>query len=76
MGKTDGLSKRPDWKVGVEKDNKNQVFIKNYQICNLSKVVIEGLEVNILEKIKMARIKNEEVIRVVEEMKKTGVKKL
>jgi len=26
--KTDGLSKRPDWKVGVEKDNENQILIK------------------------------------------------
>ena len=23
MGKADGLSKRPDWKVGVEKNNEN-----------------------------------------------------
>ena len=30
MGKIDGLSRRPDWKVGVEKDNNNQVFIKDY----------------------------------------------
>ena len=29
MGKTDRLSKRLDWKVGVEKDNDNQVFIKD-----------------------------------------------
>jgi len=30
IGKIDGLSRRLDWKVGVENDNKNQVFIKNY----------------------------------------------
>ena len=29
MGKADGLSKRPDWKVGMEKDNDNQIIIKN-----------------------------------------------
>jgi len=29
MGKADGLSRRSDWKVGVEKDNENQVFIKD-----------------------------------------------
>ena len=29
MGKVNGLSRRPDWKVGVEKDNNNQVFIKD-----------------------------------------------
>jgi len=29
MGKANGLSRRSDWKVGVEKDNNNQVFIKD-----------------------------------------------
>jgi len=29
MGKVDGLSRRPDWKLGVDKDNENQVFIKD-----------------------------------------------
>ena len=76
MGKADGLSKRPDWKVGVEKDNDNQVVIKNRQICRLEEVVIEGLEVDIVEKIKRARSKNKEVVRIVEEMKKTRVKEL
>jgi len=36
--------------------------------------VIEGPEVDILEKIKKARSKDEEIVRVVEEMKKAGVK--
>jgi len=74
MGKADKLSRRPDWKVGVEKDNDNQVFIKDNWIHSLQEVVIEGLEVDILEKIKKARSKDEEVVRVVEEMKKAGVK--
>ena len=73
MGKANGLSKRPDWKVEVEKDNDNQVFIKDYWLCSLQEVVIEGPEVDIVEK---ARSKNEEVVRVVEKMKKTGVKVL
>jgi len=30
MRKTDGLSRKLDWKVEIEKDNKNQVFIKDY----------------------------------------------
>jgi len=38
--------------------------------------VIEGLEVEMLEKIKKTRNKDEDVIRVVEEMKRTRVKKL
>ncbi len=74
--KADGLSRRPDWKVGVEKDNNNQVFIKDNQICNLQEVVIERLEVKILEKIKKTRSRDKDVVRVVEKMKKAKVKKL
>jgi len=29
MGKVDGLSRQSDWKIGVEKDNDNQVVIKD-----------------------------------------------
>jgi len=76
MGKTDRLSRRPDWRIGVEKDNENQLFIKDNWIHSLAKVVIEGLEVEIVEKNKKARSKNKEVVRVVEEMKKVGVKVL
>jgi len=39
-------------------------------------VVVERPEVDLLEKIKKARSKDEDVIKVVEEMKKTGVKEL
>ena len=38
--------------------------------------MIEGPEVDILEKIKKARSKDEEIVRVVEEMKKAGVRVL
>ena len=40
------------------------------------KVVIEGLEVDLVEKIKKARSKDEDVVRVVEEMKKAEIKEL
>ena len=76
MEKTDRLSRRPDQKIGVENDNDNQVFIKDNQIHSLQEVVIKGPEVDILEKIKKARSKNEEVVRIVEEMKKVKVKVL
>ena len=39
-------------------------------------VVIEGLEVDILEKIKIARSKDKEVVRVVEEMRKARIRVL
>jgi len=76
MEKADGLSRRLDWKIRVDKDNSNQVFIKNNWIRNMYEVVVEGPEVDLLEKIKKARSKDEDVVRVVEEMKKAGVKEL
>jgi len=76
MGKVDGLSRRVDWKVGVDKDNENQVFIKDNWICSIYEVVVEGPEVDLVEKLKKARSKDEDVIRVVEKMKKTGVREL
>jgi len=76
MGKADRLSRRLDWKIDVEKDNEDQVFIKDNWICNLQEVVIEGPEVEMLEKIKKARSKNKDVVRVVKEMKREKVKEL
>ena len=76
MGKADGLSRRLDWKVGIDRDNEDQVVIKNNWICNLQEVVIEGPEVEILEKIKKVRSRNKDIVRVVEEMKKAKVKEV
>jgi len=76
MGKADRLSRRSDWKVGIKKDNNNQVFIKDNWIRSLAEVVIEGPEVDIIEKIKKARSKDKEVVRIVEEMKKARVKEI
>jgi len=76
MEKTDGLSRRPDWKVGIDRDNENQVVIKDNWICNLQEVVIEGPEVEMLEKIKKARSKDKDIIRIVKEMKKMRIKEL
>ena len=52
MGKADGLSRRADWKVGTDKDNENQVYIKDHWIRNMYEVVVEGPEVELVEKIK------------------------
>ena len=76
MGKVNGLSRRLDWRVSIDRDNKNQVVIKDNWIRSLQEVVIKGLEVEILEKIKKARGRDEDVIRVVEKMKKAKVKEV
>ena len=76
MGKTNGLSRRSDWKVSVEKDNENQVFIKDNWIHSLQEVVIKGPEVGILEKIKKAKSKDKDIVRVVKEIKKAKMREL
>ena len=76
MGKADRLSKRLNQKVGVEEDNENQTLIKEQWIHSLVEVVIKGPKVEILEKNKNSFGKNEEVVRVVEEIKKIRIKVL
>ena len=61
----------------MEKDNENQVMVKKEWLeVRAIEQLIEGPEKGIVKKIKEARDKNEEVIKVVEEMKKAGVKTL
>jgi len=76
MGKADRLSRRVDWKIGVDKDNENQVFIKDNWIHSMYEIVVEGPEEDLVEKIKKAQSKDKDVIKVVEEMKKMRVKEL
>ena len=73
MGKADRLSRRLDWKVGVDRNNENQIFIKDNWVHNLQEVVIEGPEVELLKKIKKARSKDKEVV---EDMKTVKIKEL
>ena len=66
MEKANVLSRRLDKKVGVEKDNENQKLIQIEWIHSLVKVIIERPEVDILEKTKIVRKKNKEIVRIVE----------
>jgi len=77
MGRVDSLSRRVDWAEGVERDNENQVMLKKEWIeVRAMEQLVEGLEEEIVKKIKEAKDKDEEVIKAVEEMKKAGVKTL
>jgi len=66
MEKANVLSRRLDKKVGVEKDNENQKLIQIEWIHSLVKVIIERPEVDILEKTKIVRKKNKEIVRIIE----------
>jgi len=77
MERADSLSRRVDWAKRVEKDNENQVMVKKEWLeVRAMERLIEEPEEEIVKRIKEARDKDEEVIKVVEEMKKTGVKML
>ena len=60
----------------MEIDKDNQVFIKDNWVHSMYEVVVEGPEVELVEKIRKARSKDEDVVRVVEEIKRAGVKEL
>jgi len=49
MGKANGLSRRPDWQEGVEKNNKDWTLIKPEWVRKTETLVEEG---NLREKIK------------------------
>ena len=77
MGRADSLSRRVDWAKRVERDNENQVMLKEEWLeVRAMEQLVEGLEEEIMKKIKEVRDKDKEVIKVVEEMKKAGVKTL
>ena len=73
MGKADGLSRRPDWQEGVEKDNKDQKLIKPEWIRETETMIEEG---NLKERIKRVQEGDEKVVKVVEELKRAGIKML
>ena len=77
MGRANSLSRRVDWAKEVERDNENQVMLKEEWLeVRAMEQLVEGLEKEIVKKIKEARDKDEEVIKTVEEIKKVGVKML
>jgi len=73
QGKVDGLSRRPDWQEGVEKDNKDQKLIKPEWIRRAETLVEKG---DLKERIKRAQEGDKKVVKVVEELKKARVKML
>jgi len=78
MGKVDSLSRRLDWEVGVKKDNEDETLVKpkwlEVRRMERVEVIIEG--VDLLEKVRESKVKNNKVVKAVEEMKRAGVKML
>jgi len=78
IGKADSLSRRPDWEVGVERDNEDETLVKKEWLENrrTEKVEIIVDRVDLLEEVKRSKVRDDEVVKVVEEMKQVGVKML
>jgi len=76
--KADSLSRRLDWEIGVDKNNKNETLVKpKWLIVKRTEkveIIVEG--VNLLEKVRQLKVKDDEVIKAVEKMKQAGVKML
>ena len=71
-------SRRPDWEVGVERDNEDETLVKpewlEVKRTERVEVIVKG--VDLLEKVRKSKVKDDEVVKVVEEMKQAGVKML
>ena len=78
MGKADSLSRRPDWEIGVERDNEDEKLIKpewlEVRKTEAVEIIVDG--VDLLEEVKKSKVKDDKVVKVVEEMKRAGVKML
>jgi len=78
MGKADSLSRRLDWEIGVERDNEDETLVKpewlEVRRTERVEIIVEG--VDLLEKVRKLKVKDDEVVKAVEEMKQAGVKML
>ena len=78
MGKADSLSRRPDWEVGVERNNEDETLVKpewlEVRRTERVEIIVEG--VDLLEKVRKLKVKDDEVVKAVEEIKQAGVKML
>jgi len=73
MGKADRLSRRPDWQEGVERDNKDQKLIKPKWIRGVETLMEKE---NLRERIRKAQEGDKKIVKVVEKLKRAGIKAL
>jgi len=78
MGKADSLSRRLDWEIGVEKNNEDETLVKPEWIevrrTEAVEIIVNGID--LLEEVRKSKVKDNKVIKAVEEMKRAGVKML
>ena len=71
MGKADSLSRRPDWEVGVEKDNEDETLVKpewlEVRKTEVAKIIVD--KVDLLEEVRKSKVKDDKVVKAIKEMK-------
>ena len=71
MGKANRLSRRLDWEVGMERDNKEQTLVKKEWLetkkIRIVEVIIE--RVDLLDKVRKCKARDDKVVKAVEEIK-------
>jgi len=78
IGKADSLNRRPDWEIGVKKDNEDEMLVKPKWLetrrIETVEIIVDG--VDLLKEVRKSKVKDNEVVKAVEEIKQAGVKML
>ena len=71
MGKADSLSRRPDWEMGVKRDNEDETLVKPEQLEVRRTEIVEIIvkEVDLLEKVKQFKVNDDRVVKAIEKIK-------
>jgi len=78
IGKADSLSKKLDWEIRVKKDNEDETLVKpewlEVRRAEAVEIIVDG--VDLLEEVRKSKVRDNKVVKAVEEMKQAEVKML
>ena len=71
IGKVDSLNRRPDQKVEVKRDSEDEMLIKFewLEVRKTERVEVIMERVDLLEKVRKSKVKDDKIVKAVEEMK-------
>ena len=72
------MSRRPDWKVEVKRNNEDKMLVKSewLEVRKTERIEVIVEEVDLLEKVRKSKVKDNKIIKAVEEIKQAEVKML
>ena len=65
------MSRRPDWKVEVKRNNEDKMLVKSewLEVRKTERIEVIVEEVDLLEKVRKSKVKDNKIIKAVEEIK-------